>query len=135
MQPEDTKKFPGQGLIFLCLNIDITRQFEFIQTQWVNFGNDLKQGSDRDPIIGNVRDFNYDIVKLLQGPKARDMRRFISNTKCRCTFECAMYASLAFNPMQYPRILAGLRTKNKDTDERSSPQSAAKRYRPGVQPC
>ncbi|MCH9001137.1 MAG: radical SAM protein [Planctomycetes bacterium] len=89
----------------------------------------------RDPLIGNVRDFDYDIVKLLQGRKAQEMRRFISNTKCRCTFECAMYASLAFNPMQYPRILAGLRTKNKDTDERSSTQPAAERYRSGVQPC
>ena len=89
----------------------------------------------REPIIGNVRELNYDIVKLLQGRKAQEMRRFISNTKCRCTFECAMYASLAFNPMQYPRILAGLRTKNKDTDERSSSQPAAERYRPGVQPC
>jgi deferrochelatase/peroxidase EfeB len=44
--------YPGQGLMFLALNVDIRRQFEFVQSQWVNFGNDLKQGSDRDPIVG-----------------------------------------------------------------------------------
>ena len=44
--------YPGQGLMFLALNVDIRRQFEFIQSQWVNFGNDLRQGSDRDPISG-----------------------------------------------------------------------------------
>ena len=49
----ETREFPGQGLVFICLNIDIVRQFEFTQAQWVNFGNDLNQGSDRDPIIGN----------------------------------------------------------------------------------
>jgi Dyp-type peroxidase family len=47
--------YPGQGLMFLALNVDIRRQFEFVQSQWINFGNDLNQGSDRDP-IGGARD-------------------------------------------------------------------------------
>jgi Dyp-type peroxidase family len=47
------ESFPGQGLLFIALNIDITRQFEFVQSEWVNFGNDLNQGSDRDPIVGS----------------------------------------------------------------------------------
>jgi Dyp-type peroxidase family len=46
------KPYPGQGLMFLALNVDIQRQFEFVQSQWVNYGNDLRQGSDRDPIVG-----------------------------------------------------------------------------------
>lgn len=44
--------YPGQGLLFIALNIDIRRQFEFIQSQWLNLGNDLNQGSDRDPVAG-----------------------------------------------------------------------------------
>lgn len=44
--------YPGQGLMFLALNVDIRRQFEFVQSQWVNYGNDLRQGSDRDPVVG-----------------------------------------------------------------------------------
>lgn len=42
----------GQGLMFIVLNASITRQFEFVQQQWVNYGNDFNQGNDRDPIIG-----------------------------------------------------------------------------------
>jgi Dyp-type peroxidase family len=46
------RPYPGQGLMFLALNVDIRRQFEFLQSEWINFGNDLNQGSDRDPIVG-----------------------------------------------------------------------------------
>lgn len=88
----------------------------------------------RDPHLGNVRDFDYDIVRLLQAEKARTMRRFIRDTKCRCTFECAMYASLVFNPVQYPRVLAGAFPRPKRNDERKPKQSAAERHCPGLQP-
>jgi Dyp-type peroxidase family len=43
----------GQGLIFIALMASIERQFEFVQQQWVNFGDSLFQSSDRDPIAGN----------------------------------------------------------------------------------
>ncbi len=42
----------GQGLMFIVLNASISRQFEFVQQQWVNYGNEFDQGNDRDPIIG-----------------------------------------------------------------------------------
>lgn len=41
-----------QGLMFIVLNASISRQFEFVQQQWVNYGNEFDQGNDRDPIIG-----------------------------------------------------------------------------------
>ena len=43
----------GQGLMFIALNASIQRQFEFIQQQWINFGNDFNQGNDRDPLTGS----------------------------------------------------------------------------------
>lgn len=43
----------GQGLIFIGLCASLTRQFEFIQRQWINFGNDFSQGDDRDPVVGS----------------------------------------------------------------------------------
>ena len=42
----------GQGLMFIVLNASISRQFEFVQQQWVNYGNEFDQGNDADPIIG-----------------------------------------------------------------------------------
>ena len=42
----------GQGLMFMTLQTSISRQFEFVHQQWINFGNDLNQGDDRDPLVG-----------------------------------------------------------------------------------
>lgn len=41
-----------RGLVFMALNASISDQFEFIQQQWVNSGNDLFQGDQDDPITG-----------------------------------------------------------------------------------
>ncbi len=41
-----------RGIMFLALNASIERQFEFIQKQWINFGIELRQGDDGDPITG-----------------------------------------------------------------------------------
>lgn len=43
----------GQGLLFIALNSSISRQFEFVLRQWINYGNDLDQGDDRDPVVGD----------------------------------------------------------------------------------
>lgn len=42
----------GQGLMFVAFNASFTRQFEFVMQQWIDFGNDLNQGNDRDPLCG-----------------------------------------------------------------------------------
>jgi deferrochelatase/peroxidase EfeB len=41
------------GVIILLLNADLSRQFEFVQQQWFNFGNDFRLANDQDPILGN----------------------------------------------------------------------------------
>jgi Dyp-type peroxidase family len=43
-----------RGLLFLCLNSDIERQFEFVQQTWINnpvFGG---LNSEVDPLVGNI---------------------------------------------------------------------------------
>ena len=52
---ENTKHDDGvpHGIIFMCMNASIERQFEFMQSQWVNHGNEFQLGGDKDPIIGN----------------------------------------------------------------------------------
>jgi deferrochelatase/peroxidase EfeB len=41
------------GVIMMILNADLSRQYEFMQKQWVNFGNDFRLANDQDPILGN----------------------------------------------------------------------------------
>ena len=41
------------GIIFMALNASIFRQFEFVQQQWIQYGNDAHQGNDKDFLVGN----------------------------------------------------------------------------------
>ncbi|HWE53353.1 MAG TPA: hypothetical protein VG273_26405 [Bryobacteraceae bacterium] len=41
------------GIIFMVLNASIFRQFEFVQQQWIEYGNDAHQGNDKDFLLGN----------------------------------------------------------------------------------
>jgi Dyp-type peroxidase family len=41
------------GIIFMAVGASISRQFEFVQQQWINYGNDFRLANDRDPVIGN----------------------------------------------------------------------------------
>jgi Dyp-type peroxidase family len=41
-----------RGVIFLCLQASIARQFEFIQGQWLSGGNAFTLGDDQDVLIG-----------------------------------------------------------------------------------
>ncbi|MGD0445821.1 MAG: Dyp-type peroxidase [Edaphobacter sp.] len=42
-----------RGVIFIALNASLSRQFEFVQQQWINYGNDARLGNDKDAIMGS----------------------------------------------------------------------------------
>ncbi|MBB5338762.1 Dyp-type peroxidase [Tunturiibacter gelidoferens] len=42
-----------RGVIFIALNANISRQFEFVQQQWINYGNDARLGNEKDMLMGN----------------------------------------------------------------------------------
>jgi len=42
-----------RGVIFMALNASISRQFEFVQQQWIEYGNDAHLGNDKDMLMGN----------------------------------------------------------------------------------
>ncbi len=41
-----------RGVLFMCLQASITRQFEFVQSQWLAEGNTLGLGDDQDVLLG-----------------------------------------------------------------------------------
>jgi Dyp-type peroxidase family len=41
-----------RGVVFMCLQASIARQFEFVQSQWLGDGNALRLGDDQDVIAG-----------------------------------------------------------------------------------
>ena len=63
-----------RGTVFMVLNASISRQFEFVQQQWVSYGNDSHLGNDADPVIGN-----HDVHKkfVIQGDETAANPPFI----------------------------------------------------------
>jgi Dyp-type peroxidase family len=47
--PDETPR----GIVFLAYMSGIDRQFEFVQQQWINEGDDFQQGRDKDPLAGD----------------------------------------------------------------------------------
>jgi Dyp-type peroxidase family len=42
-----------RGVIFMALNANISRQFEFVQQQWIAYGNDAHLGNEKDLLMGS----------------------------------------------------------------------------------
>jgi deferrochelatase/peroxidase EfeB len=43
----------NHGIVIMMLNANINRQFEFVQQQWINYGNDFKAANDKEILLGN----------------------------------------------------------------------------------
>jgi len=56
--------------------------------------------------MGNIREADYDIKKVLKSREAKSAVNWIRDNKCFCTFECAVQNNLAYNPMNFPRLAA-----------------------------
>jgi len=54
--------------------------------------------------MGNMKESGYRIDEIWRSGKAERVRRFIRDTKCHCTFECALFASIIFGPAQWPLL-------------------------------
>ena len=56
--------------------------------------------------MGNLRDFDFALYDLLAEPANRDLLKWIEESECKCSFECALAANVAWHPSLYPRVLA-----------------------------
>jgi Dyp-type peroxidase family len=66
-----------QGLVFVCLNANIERQFEFIQNSWLLNGEFGGLTGETDPLIG-VRQHHLTIQHPLLGQCHRNLPQFVS---------------------------------------------------------
>lgn len=57
-----------------------------------------------DKSMGNLRDYDFDLQKLMSTHDNADLRRWIVDTKCKCSFECALAANVTWNASMYPRL-------------------------------
>ena len=50
---KDRRDGGDHGVMFMAINASIRRQFEFVQQQWITYGNDFNLANDKDPLVGN----------------------------------------------------------------------------------
>ncbi len=55
--------------------------------------------------LGNLRDYDYDLNKMLENPKNKQIRDDIAAGKCFCTWECALANNIVCNPRKYVKVL------------------------------
>jgi Dyp-type peroxidase family len=60
------------GAIFMVINASIERQFEFVQREWMNYGNDFRQGNDRDPIAGTRTGYDRMVIQGSVHPRTNE---------------------------------------------------------------
>jgi len=54
--------------------------------------------------IGNLRDHDYDALKILNSELAKKEIAKIKSEKCHCTWECFQSINTVFSPSLYPRV-------------------------------
>ena len=55
--------------------------------------------------FGNLRNFDWDLNKLLKNNESKETVKWIKETKCKCSFECALAANVVWNKKNYPKVL------------------------------
>lgn len=55
--------------------------------------------------IGNVRDNDYNVKKILQSQQAEEIMKAIKTKGCYCSHECYFITNILFNPKMFPRLV------------------------------
>nr|MDO8110874.1 SPASM domain-containing protein [Candidatus Sigynarchaeota archaeon] len=53
--------------------------------------------------LGNIKNFHYSIQDILE--KNREIKDFIKNKNCYCTWECALSNNIVNTPRLYPAVI------------------------------
>lgn len=68
-----------------------------------------------DRTMGNLRDYDFDLYRLLAEKENEELRRWIVDSKCKCSFECALAANVVWNASAYPELItSALRNIGRD---------------------
>jgi MoaA/NifB/PqqE/SkfB family radical SAM enzyme len=54
--------------------------------------------------FGNVKDYGYDLMKVVRSARAGEIIGSILNNECYCTHECYFMTNILFNPGLYPSL-------------------------------
>ena len=59
-----------------------------------------------DKKIGELREYQMNFIKMWQEKKTKEIKKFILNTKCNCTYECALSYNVLSNWRYQPSLIS-----------------------------
>ena len=59
-----------------------------------------------DKLLGNLRDVDMQFMKIWQNVNTKKTKKWIKDTKCNCTYECALTYNILGNLRYQPSLLA-----------------------------
>ena len=74
--------------------------FGVVQSDWTVYPCEIL-----DKPLGNLRDYNFDFLKLWHDAKAAETKKWIKDTKCNCHWECAWTYNILSNPQYLPKLI------------------------------
>jgi MoaA/NifB/PqqE/SkfB family radical SAM enzyme len=60
---------------------------------------------DIDSDLGNVREHDYDIPRMLASDKGKRLRKYVKETHCSCSYECAAMCNVVFHKKRWPALV------------------------------
>ena len=64
-----------------------------------------------DKMIGDLREYDMNFMELWNSNKKKEIKNYILDTKCRCTYECALSFNILGNWRYQPKLLSALLSK------------------------
>ncbi len=55
--------------------------------------------------IGHLKDYDWNLKSLMADKASKDMQTWIKDTKCKCSFECALAANVVWKSQNYPEVI------------------------------
>ncbi len=77
-EKQDEKGAVEKGLLFMCMNSDIERQYEFIQQTWVSSSSFQGLVDEKDPMIGKHRGGSFTIPSWEKVTVLKGIPKFIT---------------------------------------------------------
>jgi deferrochelatase/peroxidase EfeB len=91
-----------RGLYFICLNANISRQFEFVQNAWISSSQFNGLSGENDPLIGNRRTISGEEADVFSLPQSDGVRCVIKGIPQFVTVRGGAYFFLpSIRAMQY----------------------------------
>ena len=61
-----------------------------------------------DKLMGNLRENKMDLMKIWKNDSSKGIKKFIKDTKCNCTYECALSYNILGNWRYQPSLFSSL---------------------------